>query len=435
MTMPIDGFGIARIQQNEYTSGTTLSIFKDNLQKLKGILLDPVVRNTDSTVFADAISQLSHLAKNGVTEGGITYYMTSQMVADLQQVFQTIKAVGIDLTQIDSHSNAVLLPVNIDQLLLNWKSLAGFGIGQIFTNIENDIASTNPTRSLQSMVELEYVREGNEVIAQALSSLEQALELTQHSMDTLAHLQDLANLVNVEQRTYTPSGGPLNLFVDSQARWQMLAWDHNNSTGAGLVYLDTITTFYKQMATEYFSQLKASAGGISTVTSYELVQAKIDLTQQVVKYESANPGVTRSTVNSLPFFLYKIVQDISASFKAVLPLLFYTNFNGGLTIDNLKAAYQSGTNPLFSASVIKGGAIRWIIDNQDKLLTSRESSTAGAFYGHLTQAIKGSESLNDSKKQEVNNYMFLFQEFYKSSSAVLAKVSQIVEKMAQGISR
>lgn len=425
MTMSIDGFGVARYQQNEYTSAGVVSTYSNSLQQLYAILQTPSTLPTDISAFLNAVNNLTKLAKNGQVDPstGQTYYLLSPMLSDVKNILQSIKAVGIDLTNVDSNGN-IIPPANIADIIQNWQSLSGFGISQIFIQAATDLDKSAPTRSLQSMIELEYVREGNEMISSALATLEQALQLTQNSMDSLTTLQNIANMISVQPRSYTASGGVFTAFGGALSLDGGQAGVDENGNFS---YLGTITTYYKQQATAYFSQILPSAGGLTSTAPYELVQAKIDLMAQILKYESANPSVNRTTVNSLPYFLFQIVNDISASFKANLPATFYTTY-GSLTVDNLRNANLTSTQK-------KAGAVAWVIDNQDQLLTTPTASLSGLYYGHLTQAIKGTQSLNDSKKQEVNNYMFLFQEFYKSSSSVLAQVSQIIVKMAQGINR
>ena len=45
------------------------------------------------------------------------------------------------------------------------------------------------------------------------------------------------------------------------------------------------------------------------------------------------------------------------------------------------------------------------------------------------------QALIDVQKEDVRNFLFVFEEFYKSASAILQRISQMIEKMAQNISR
>lgn len=53
----------------------------------------------------------------------------------------------------------------------------------------------------------------------------------------------------------------------------------------------------------------------------------------------------------------------------------------------------------------------------------------------ITNAITAGENLNDTQKDKVRQFMFVFEEYYKSASAILTKITQIIQRMAQGIAR
>lgn len=54
---------------------------------------------------------------------------------------------------------------------------------------------------------------------------------------------------------------------------------------------------------------------------------------------------------------------------------------------------------------------------------------------NLDRAVVAAQSLNDTEKEELRRRFFEFEEFYKSASAMMAKITQILEKIAQNISR
>ncbi|NGX42802.1 MAG: hypothetical protein K940chlam7_01090 [Chlamydiae bacterium] len=59
----------------------------------------------------------------------------------------------------------------------------------------------------------------------------------------------------------------------------------------------------------------------------------------------------------------------------------------------------------------------------------------GEIQRNITAALSAGQSLNDQQKEEVRRFLFIFEEYYKSSAAILNKITQIIEKMAQGIAR
>ncbi len=60
---------------------------------------------------------------------------------------------------------------------------------------------------------------------------------------------------------------------------------------------------------------------------------------------------------------------------------------------------------------------------------------SGDFQKNLTTAIVSGEALNDKKKEELRRFLFIFEEYYKSAAALLNKMTQLIEKIAQGIAR
>lgn len=121
--------------------------------------------------------------------------------------------------------------------------------------------------------------------------------------------------------------------------------------------------------------------------------------------EKISPQNTRTVPNTLAFNLYNLVTDINNRFS-----------NLTVTTNNDTAKQTAIT--------------QWILDGRNSGAT-----TTGPVQDHITQAITSAQSLNDTQKEDVRRYMFLFEEFYKSASAVLTKISQLLEKVAQGISR
>jgi hypothetical protein len=76
----------------------------------------------------------------------------------------------------------------------------------------------------------------------------------------------------------------------------------------------------------------------------------------------------------------------------------------------------------------------WITDNYNKTATVGVTS-AGLIQQHITDAITAGQSLNTTQTESVRNFLYLFEEYYKSASAVLQAISQLIQKMADGIAR
>ena len=77
-------------------------------------------------------------------------------------------------------------------------------------------------------------------------------------------------------------------------------------------------------------------------------------------------------------------------------------------------------------------AATWILDRYSAINTA-SAAQAGLYQQNLTFAITAAESLNDSDKEKVRRFMFIFEEYYKSAAGILRQVHEIIAKMAQGI--
>lgn len=449
MTMVIDGIGTVPIQtKTEYTNGVVANTYYVNMATIKEIL-DKRASNpgehgtlsaTDYNLLVQALQNLQNLALNGAYDPVTKSqgYLLTTMGQNLELVIKSLSTVGITASSSLGISDA-------DKIMLmeNWQSLAGYGIEQIL--IDAITSASTATRSLQSMVELEYVKQGNDLIYGQLGSLESALETTNGILETLDTIEGISNQIKVSSKgnyKFPPSTNA-DLPPDS---WLKIRNDDDSTDSIKAAYdidsanannymashpgvsfnsafaqfftfaafvadaangsLTKFTQFYRISASIQFSQVFPTANPTSTAAN-ELIQAKNTLMQQLVALEGQAGQATRSVVNSLAYFIYNVALDISAAFTAV-----------GYDPNQLQQAVSN-----------------WIVDNMDQKAGTTESDSAGDIQERIKQAITSAESLNDSQKQEVQRYMFIFEQFYKSSSAVLTKVSQMIERMAQGISR
>lgn len=468
----IDGLGVAQYRRVEYTGAQLSAAYIANLETLKRILDKRPDATPPGTVTAadydslmTALGNLQAIARNGVTEGipPSTYYLTYEMAQSLNMIVRSLSVVGIGI------DGGGLDPSIKIQLLQNWQNLAGFGIADLLIH---SVATTATSRSLQSMIELEYVKEGNELIANQLASLQEALETTQSIIEALTIIQGISNQITVTNRgkfAFPPTSNadlPINALKvfeeyaadhlgasdppdrpvnypstqpwppsDFESDFTKMRNAYNDDRAQAISiagassgpeyeaafnslhgYTDAIkdfmgddsltrfSSFYKIAASAQFSQIFPTATPANSAAT-QLITAKNRLIAQLLELESQS-STTRNTPNSLANFIFKVATDISTAFVGATT-----------SAQKLEAVKQ------------------WILDNQQYRLSEPGANLAGNIQDAITQAIKGAESLNDSQKQEVSRYLLLFEQFYKSSSEVLQKINQIVQKIATGISR
>ncbi|MCB1118395.1 MAG: hypothetical protein KDK65_00385 [Chlamydiia bacterium] len=126
--------------------------------------------------------------------------------------------------------------------------------------------------------------------------------------------------------------------------------------------------------------------------------------------------------NPVSSSIWGLIQQVIADLDK------YYTFNGGIISSGIAREDRLS------------GFVRWIIDNYDKSITTENAGEAGppppgSIQEKISFAIQSAQTFNDKQKTEVKQFMFIFEEYYKSASAILLKITQLIEKIAQSISR
>jgi len=244
-------------------------------------------------------------------------------------------------------------------------------------------ADLSSAHTLQAFIELVYVRTANDTLVAQMASLENALGTTKSAMDTLTQLQNLHNLISVKAKGKFNSG----------------------FFSAGV----TSPSVYSRAASAFFgTPVSVTASGIATGISggfsgfqKQMAALKTQLISEIAALSATTPLISgRVDSNSLYAQLRTVLADISTS----------------------------------HAASTQAGAINWVLDNYNATATAGVTS-AGLIQQHLTNAITAGQSLNTTQTESVRNFLYLFEEYYKSASAVLTAITQIIQKMADGIAR
>lgn len=404
--------------RGEYTSNYVADAFNQQLQSFVdlfnlGITGDAPTKQMiidggygDTSTAAGSITQsletLISMAKNGVLESTLGAaapgdtspkdYLNTDMVASLNEIIKTVKAAG---GTINMSTGAVSFTSDD---AVNWKNLAvnSQAILQIMTDAE---AQVSQNRTLQALVELIYVKTGNDLLSQNLQGLDTALSTTSDSLKTLTQLQDLLNRVKTTTKTQTFS--------------QFAAANYNQTTPTAFMQGSGNIPGIVNQASKFFTQL-APTVNIASLTSSDtalFLDLRNQLIQQISLLTHTTPGAdTKQDSGSL--------LDKLRTVKT--------------TMDS--AINQAGLIGSTNTPDIKKAMRLWILDNRNSTAAFGGLSS-GTIQRDLTAAISAGQSLNDTQKEEVRRYLFVFEEYYKSASAVLNKITQLIERMAQGIAR
>lgn len=93
----------------------------------------------------------------------------------------------------------------------------------------------------------------------------------------------------------------------------------------------------------------------------------------------------------------------------------------------LKDQLQIVYNDFNNISKNSGSVSDWVKDYN--------TGNVGGYQKNLNNTIVASQSLNDTKSEELKNVMFIYEEFYKSATAMLSSLQQLLVKLAGAISR
>lgn len=242
------------------------------------------------------------------------------------------------------------------------------------------ISQVASAHTLQAFIELVYVKTANDVLVQHMGSLEAQLGVTQSTMDTLTRIQNLHNLVVVKSKgEFDPRFISAGVSVEE--------YTHAASAFFGTPVRVSVS----------FASL---SGGVSSFLS-QMQAIKSQLSSQIADLSATTPLISgREDSNSLLAKLRMVLQDINDT----------------------------------GAATTEAGAQDWVIDNYNATASVGVIS-AGGMQQHITNAITAGQSLNTTQTESVRNFLYLFEEYYKSASAVLQAITQIIQKMADAIAR
>lgn len=241
--------------------------------------------------------------------------------------------------------------------------------------------------SEQAVIELVYIKTANNQLGNTLANLSSALNTTTSVLSILTALQNMHNEISISGKSafgfnfksggITSAGGSLNITAYESA--------------------------YDKAASAYFGQAIDPTFLFSGPNDPKfapfasaLHQLRKELKAEIGVLSGQTPASTRSDPNNLLNTL-KIV---------------YNDLPSGKTFKDVEA---------------------WALDSYNSAGTG--AGTAGDIQNALTTAITAAQSLNDTQKEQVRSFLFVFQEYYQSAAAVLSTLTQVLNDIARHISQ
>lgn len=358
-------------------------------------LLTSDVLSSQVPALTTAITNLLTLANDGVVELAdptnpagpkVKYYLTGDMAQGLDEFIKSLQAVGVTVS-----NNPPSVSNLTGDTMRKWLDLSMISpiIGQVIANCQQ--AAATATSTLQALVELEYVKNANDTLSNKMINLENALSLTQNVLKVLTSVQQLHNNVTPN----TTKAGPVNLNDPSLDAGKD---DKKTTTNTGNAYNANDAPAFKG-GTGFGVSIPAHQAGAFT-----------------------NIALSASITTSA----FSAFKGLETQLKGQLSALSASHNSSTEIFKRVKQVLSDMQK--FDANA--NTAATWFIDNYGSAGVTKDS---GLYQQNISTAITSAENLNNSQQQNVQQFMFVFQEYYQSASTVLSKLSQIIEQAGQAI--
>ncbi len=235
--------------------------------------------------------------------------------------------------------------------------------------------------NIQALVELSYVKEANNVIYGALGSLETSLAVTADAVQSLTTLQNLHNYINASSKS-------------------AFNFDYAGNSGN---YSDA----YSNAASAYFG---------TPIDPYFTLSAN----------DPAFPDMQQQLID-----MKKHIKSVISALAVITPTLSGGQPDPNTLLAGMQQVYKDLDNYDLTTY---NGVKKWVLDNYTQH-GSALASDAGLIQQHITLAIVSGENLNNTQTESVREYLFVFEEYYKSASGIMNQINQIITKMAGNISQ
>lgn len=249
-----------------------------------------------------------------------------------------------------------------------------------------DPISATSAHTLQAMIELVYVKAANDIIYSNMTSLNSSLQVNKAVLDGLARLQTLHNAVKAQGKSAFDFDFAVN---------------HNNQDYTKQ-YQSAASAFFNtpiQVVTDFSDYGNSERiWGDQVGSTYLYLKSALQLLS----------AITPSTNN--PATLYQRVKTILSDLESA-------------DIENIG---DSTVGPIAHKHLRN----IWLLDSYN-VTAAASAVNAGNYQQNITNAITACQSLNTTQTEKVQSYLYLFQEYYKSATAMLSSITQIIQHMAQ----
>jgi hypothetical protein len=385
-TVPVSGIGDVKVNPQEATSQKLLNEYMTWMKEIQEIFNKKKWSTSDYNNLVKAMQHLKDLALHGdKTSPYGPYYMPKDMLGKLDTVFSMLESVGIT-------PEGGLNPkdgLKAMQKLKDWVSDDGKNITfeLVLTNAVGEL--TGAAKTLQSMLETEFVIKANGQYEKKLSSLEDQIKVSKDVIDWLADLQDYRNkrIIKPGTPTWNDSSG--------YSTWENGKWVWHPLTETGKT---PIAPNIADIKKEDIQQLVQYVQTLSSLIK--------ELKDRRISPSDPNYANSPPPEGSLEATLTQIRHDLNF-------LIPPPNLNDASKLEDAK-----------------GSIYNWLMDGNYQI-----GGDAGKFQDHIAKANNAALSLNESQKDELRSTQYNYEQFMKIATSLMDNLNKLIVRFAQGASK
>lgn len=236
------------------------------------------------------------------------------------------------------------------------------------------------------------------------------------------------------------TGGALNALLDHLQTYGLLA---TAETPTPLLGSDSVTVL-----------LNLQKAGLDPRTpavrsEYNLTSQDVDDYNLILQIQNAGKDPTDATVQAQYGLVVRNSNLTANTAAGTMGQAFIDVISGQFNgtsgfqqiIDNLTALIEKANqyvDPQSGSSVVTELS-RVLLDFQgagsiQTWVTNFTDQNEGTYQSHLNNAITASQALNDTEREQLQQVMFVYQEFYQSASSMLNSLNQLLQSIASNIS-
>ncbi|MCE5294288.1 MAG: hypothetical protein LLF94_06705 [Chlamydiales bacterium] len=366
--------------------------------------------NTTGTIASGTPANVLVPPPDGSGVTSLTTTMDQYMAQGLDKLIRTLRAAGWDpISDPTNSANAQAAIAKVTAISTSSVyNVAGVLHQAISAAAQTHLignAARTDSMSIQQVLMVDYVSRGNEILFNEMQALKSAIDINQTALSYLNSLQDLMN--QKDPQKFVMSLTDLNnVNINSSNPQSQYDTFEKNTYDQSLGTISRLGVENSATYQDYFNHLSAGSIGSTSPLDAQVFAALNTAANQVASY-----SVT-TIITNLNYLASQITAQGGGSASSGLVQ----------ALNKVKSDFVALQSTNQSTAIQK-----WIQDTQ--------TSDPGSFQRDLSNAIVSSQSFNDTERENLREVMFVFEEFYKSATGLLSRLTQLIEKMADGIAR